>query len=99
MNSEGATGPLDQRDDFKEAKKTCNNLYREYAATARCGNTRIHPQEQVRQRLDQQFVGHEEDSYRRIQKLDGHIIFLQQPRPSDSWWTAWNWDSSSWNEQ
>ena len=45
-----------------------------------------------------------------IQKLDGNIIFLQQPlwvlllhhpwwRPSDSWWTAWNWDSSSWNEQ
>ena len=35
---------------YKEAKKTCNTPYREFAATAGCGDTRIHRQEQVRQR-------------------------------------------------
>ena len=63
LNAEGANGPLDQRDDYTEAKKTCNKLYKEYAATAGCGNTTIHHQEQVRQRPNQQFEGHEEDSY------------------------------------
>ena len=45
---------LHQRDDYQEAKKTCNKLYKEYAATAECGDTRIiHPQEHVRQRPNQ----------------------------------------------
>ena len=44
-----------------------------------------------------------------IQKQDGNIILLATItssssssswwRPSDSWWTAWNWDSSSLTEQ
>ena len=64
LNSEGANGPVDQRGDYKEAKTTCDRMYREYAATAGYVNTRIHPQDQVRQRPEQQFEGHEEDSYR-----------------------------------
>ena len=40
LNAEGVTGPLDQRDDNKDAKE-------EYAATAGCGNTAKHPQRQV----------------------------------------------------
>ena len=56
MNSEGANGPLDQRDDYKEAKKICNRLS--------VVTQKSHPQEQVRQRPDQQFEVHEEDSYR-----------------------------------
>ena len=44
-----AYGPLDQRDDYKEAKETCNTLYKEHAAIAGCGNAPIHPQQQVRQ--------------------------------------------------
>ena len=56
---------LHQRDDNQEAKKTCNKLYKEYAATAECGNTRIiHSQEHVRQGPNQEFEVHEEDSYR-----------------------------------
>ena len=47
LNSEGANGPVDQRDDFKEAKKTCDRLYTEYAAAGKV-NTRIHPRNQVR---------------------------------------------------
>ena len=64
LNAEGAQGPLDQRDDNKQAKETCNKMYKEHAATAGCGNAPIHPQQQVRQKSNQQFEGHEEDSYR-----------------------------------
>ena len=38
--------------------------------------------------------------------LDGNIMFPRQcirlrlrHQPSDSWWSTWNWDSSSWSEQ
>ena len=34
LNAEGAQGPLDQRDDYKQAKKTSNKMYEEHAATA-----------------------------------------------------------------
>ena len=105
LNSDGANGPVDQRDDDKEAKKTCERLYREYAAAAGYVNTRIHPQDQVRQRPEQQFEGQEADFYR-IDPETGWKYYLLATttrtssslswwRPSDSWWTAWNWDSSS----
>ena len=58
LNSEGADGPVDQRDDFKDAWKFCDKLHRKYTATAGYVNTRIHPRDQVRQRLDQQLEGH-----------------------------------------
>ena len=61
LNSEGANGPVDQRNDHKEAKKTCDRLYRERAAAAGHVNTRVHPQDQVRQRPEQQSEGHEDD--------------------------------------
>ena len=64
LNAERANGLVDHRDDYKEAKETCNRLYKEYGATAGCGHATIHPQQQVRQRPNQQFEGHEEDSYR-----------------------------------
>ena len=63
LNSEGANGPVDQRYDYQEAEETCDKSYRKYAATAGCGNTGIHPQEQVRQRPDQQLEGHEGHSH------------------------------------
>ena len=46
-NSETANGPVNQRDDYKEANKTCDTLHTEYAATAGHVNTRSHPQDQV----------------------------------------------------
>ena len=97
--SEGANGPVDQRSDFKEAKKTCDKLHREHAATARCGNTRIHPQEQVRQ---SQHCGGHVDSYR-VDSESGWkvdmlaIILVATIRQLED--SAWNWDSSSWTEQ
>ena len=81
LNSEGANGPVDQRDDNKEAKKTCARLYREYAVTSGYVTTRSHPQDQVRrQRPAQQFEGHEDDFYRIDSEQNGHIILLQPPR-------------------
>ena len=79
---------LHQRDDNQEAKKTCNKLYKEYAATAECGNTRIiHPQEHVRQRPNQEFEVHEEDSYR-IDSETGWkycILATRSSSPSSAW--------------
>ena len=80
LNSEGANGPLDQRDDCKEAKKTCNRLYRKYAATAGCGNTGIHPQDQVDKDQNNNSKDMKMIFIVLIQKQDGHIIYLQPPR-------------------
>ena len=99
----GLNGPVDQRDDYKEAKKTCDRLYREYP-------TKEFILEQVQQRPDQQFDGLEEGSYRIGSETGWKYYFPATTtmssssssswwRPSDSWWTAWNWESSSWNEQ
>ena len=80
LNSEGAHGPVDQRDDCKEARKTCDKLYRECAATAGYVNTRIPPQDQVRQGQEHNSKDMKRILTELIQKHDGHIIFLQLPR-------------------
>ena len=64
LNAEGANGPVDQREDFKDAKETCKRLDHEHTAFTGCGNTPIPPQQQVRRRPNQQFVSHEEYSKR-----------------------------------
>ena len=64
LNAEGANGPVDQREDFKDAKETCKRLYHEHTAFTGCGNTPIPPQQQVRQIPNQQFESHEEYSHR-----------------------------------
>ena len=56
------SGPL-ERSDWKEAKETCVR-HHEHTAIAGSGNTPTPPQQQVRQRPNQQFEGHEECSYR-----------------------------------
>ena len=108
LNAEGANGPLDQRDDFKDAKETCKRLYHEHTAIDGCGNTPIPPQQQVRQRPNQQFEGHEEYSNRPDPSgwkyyITAAMHSCSSPaswwQPSDSWWSTWNWDSSSWSEQ
>ena len=80
LNSVSANGPLDHRDDCKEAKKTCNRIYKKYAATARCVNTGIHPQDQVRQRPDQQSEGHDNDFNRIDSETGVKYYYLQPPR-------------------
>ena len=64
LYAEGANGPLDQRSDFEDAQETFEILYHEHTAITGCGNTPIPPQQQVRQRSNQQFEGHEEHSCR-----------------------------------
>ena len=80
LDSGGANGLVDQRDDNEEAKKTCDMLYREYAATARYVNTRIHPQD----KFDKDQNNNSKDMKRILtelmQKRDGNITFLQLPR-------------------
>ena len=58
-------------------KRHAKKLYHEHAAITGCGNTPIPPQQQVRQRPDQQFEGHEEYSLDLIQ-LDGNIMLSRQ---------------------
>ena len=63
LNAEGANGPLDQRDDINDARGTCKTLYHEHTASTGCANMPILPQQEVRQRPNQQFERHEEYSY------------------------------------
>ena len=110
LNAEGAHGPMDQRDVFKDAQEMCERPYRANTAITGCGNTPIRPQQQVRQRPNQQFEGHTKNVRLDLIHLDGNIMFPPQCiRPSSSsrwqpsnWWSTWNWDSwdsSSWSEQ
>ena len=76
LNSEGANGPVDQRDDYKEAKKKCDRLHRGSAATAGYVNIRSSwTKDQNNNSKDMERILTE-----LIQKQDGHIIFLQLPR-------------------
>ena len=95
---------------LKDAKERCERPYRANTAITGCGNTPIPPQQQVRQRPNQQFEGHTKNIRLDLIHLDGHIMFPPQCiRPSSSsrwqpsnWWSTWNWDSwdsSSWSEQ
>ena len=90
----------------QKRRKTCDRLHREHAAGY--VNTRTHPQHQIRQGQEQQFEGHEDYFYRVALETGWKYYFLAATtsssssswwRPSDIWWTAWNWDSSSWSEQ
>ena len=108
-NAEGAHGPMDQRDDFKDAKEICERPYHERTAITGCGNTPIPPHQQVRQRLNQQFEGHGEYSF----GLDSSVWTYYVPATmhssifviamaTEQLWSTWNWDSwdsSSWSEQ
>ena len=64
LNAERTPGPLNQCSDFQEAKQTCKRLYHEFTAITGIGNKSIPPEQQIRQRLDQQFDGLEEYNYR-----------------------------------
>ena len=110
LNAESAHGPMDQRDVLKDAKEICERPYRANTAITGCGNTPIPPQQQVRQRPNQQFEGHTKNIRLDLIHLDGHIMFPPQCiRPSSSsrwqpsnWSSTWNWDSwdsSSWSEK
>ena len=80
LNSEGANGPLDHREDCKEAKKACNRLYRKYAATAGVSSQEFI----LKNKFDKDQTNNLKDMKMifivLIQKQDGHIIYLQPPR-------------------
>ena len=56
LDSSGPNGPMNQREDYEEAKKTCQRLYQESGQA----HHRLHPREQVRSRPDQPFAWHDE---------------------------------------
>ena len=105
LNAEGMQGPLkNQGGDFKQAKQTCKRPYQEHTAVTGSGNKPVPPEQQVRQRRDQQFEGFEEHAYR----LDASTGWRCYPsctthsssssssrwQPSSDLWSTWNWDSS-----
>ena len=112
LNAEGVQGPLNLRSAIKEAKQTCKRLYQEHTAITGSGNKPIPPEQQVRQRRDQQFEGLEEHAYRLgastgwryYPSSTTHSSSSSSSRwqPSSDVWSPWNWDSwksSSWSEQ
>ena len=60
LNTSGTNGPMDQRDDYKEVRRTHERLHEVHGK----GNTRLHSNDQVRHRRTQQFTGTEEGSER-----------------------------------
>ena len=112
LNAEGANGPMVQRDAFEDAKERCERPYHERTAITGCGNTPIPPQQQVRQRPNQQFEGHGEYSKRLdssgwkyyVPATMHSSIFVitmatEQLVVDVSTWNRDSWDSSSWSGQ
>ena len=97
LNAEGVQGPFSA---VRDAKQTCKRLYHEHTAITGSGNKPITPEQQVRQRRNQQFEGLEEHAYR----LDASIGWRYYPsstthsssssssrwQPSSDLWSAWN---------
>ena len=80
LNSEGANGPVNQRDDCKKAKKTCDRQYKECATAAGMST-----QEFILEiKFDKDRNNNSKDMKMifivLIQKQDGNIISLQPPR-------------------
>ena len=69
-NTSGKNGPMDQRDDYQEAKGTRERLCEEHGK----GNTRIHAKDQGRRRRSQQFTGTQEGSERVDQKKKLEVV-------------------------
>ena len=59
LNKEGTKGPIRQRPDFREAKHTYLQPYKEHVESTSGGNSPIHPENQARHHR-QQFKGFEE---------------------------------------
>ena len=96
----------------KRAKRTCKRLYQEHTANSGSGNKPIPPEQQVRQRRNQQFEGYEEhriSALMLVQEGDTtpssttHSCSSSSSRwqPRSDLWSTWNWDSwesSSWSD-
>ena len=76
LNREGIQRPLNQRSDFLEAKHKCNRLYDEHTDITGEGNKPIHPAQQVRQRLNQQLKGLEENDNRLELRTGWRLMFV-----------------------
>ena len=99
-SAEGIQRPLNQRNDFIEANQKCKRLYDEHTAITGDGNKLIPPEQQVRQRLDQQFdlVQDGESTSSRTTHSSSSSHWQQ----SGDWKSNRSWDSwqpSSWTEQ
>ena len=78
LNKEGTQGPIRQRPDFREAKHTYLQLYKEHVESTGGGNSPIHPENHARHHR-QQFKGFEEYSYTVDPRLGWRFYFSTQP--------------------
>ena len=88
LNSSGPNGPMNQREDYQEAKRICKRQYQESGQA----HHRLHSREQVRMRPDQPFAWHDEGSERVDPKTGGKWYDTQSAASSSST----GWQPSSW---
>ena len=98
LNSQGKNGPMNQREDYVEAKRIKERWYEESEE----GNKKIHSSKQVRQREHQPFSRSREGA-ERIDPKTGWKWYPSTASSSSS--SSWRqssdrwWQASSWNEQ
>ena len=88
LNSAGPKGPMNEREDFEEAKKTCPRRYQESGQA----HHRRHPREQVRPRPDEPFAWQDECS-ERVNPKTAWKWYDTQPAASSSYS---RWQPSAW---
>ena len=77
LSSSGPNGPMNQREDYREAMRSEERLHQESGHA----NPRLHPREQVRQRPDQPCAWHDEGSERVDPKTGWRWYHHQAPLP------------------
>ena len=115
-NSERRTQfPLNQRLDFAQAKRECKRLHDEHLARTQQEYRDIPRSQQIRQRIGQQFEGHEDLDYvvdpntgcrfyrqsrRNLPTASSRSrANLQTASSSSSTWDQTQWKTSNWNSQ
>ena len=83
LNSQGPNGPMKQREDYADAVKIKDRLYRESGGA----NPKIQPSKQVRQRADQAFSRSSEVAERVDPKTGWRWYPPCTSSSSSSWWT------------
>ena len=98
LNSQGKNGPMNQCENYTEAKRIKERLYEESGER----NTNIHHSKQVRQRANQ-LSSRSREGAERIDPTTGRKWYhsAASSSSSSSWWQSTDqwWQAWSWNEQ
>ena len=89
---------MGQRPDFREAKQTYRQLYKEHVESTSEGNSSIHPADQTRQSHRQRLKDFEENNFV-VHPRNGWKYYPLTNSSSSVHWQHDDWKSNQWSNQ